>query len=86
MYANYTNEELRRVLATNPKDAEALVEAADRFRSGRVDESALDEAYESGYKDGERDTQFDYESAFEEGRKEGYEEGYAEGEREDDSR
>ena len=40
MYANYTNEELRRVLNTNPKDAEALVEAADRFckSTGEEDE------------------------------------------------
>ena len=71
MYANYTNEELRRVLATNPKDAEALVEAADRFLAIPAQEETLDGAYQEGYDQGYR---------------EGYDNGYAEGEREDDSR
>lgn len=50
-YSTYTDEELRRVLATNPKDAEALVEAADRFLAMPTGD-AIDAAYEEGYQEG----------------------------------
>lgn len=51
MYTTYTDEELRRVLATNPQDAAALVEAADRFLA-MPGADAIDSAYEEGYKEG----------------------------------
>jgi hypothetical protein len=54
MYAKYTNEELRRVLATNPKDAEAIVEAADRFLSAASQEEVV-AAYDRGYEQGQED-------------------------------
>ena len=38
MYKTYSDFELRRVLAVNPKDAEALVEAADRWFKETVPE------------------------------------------------
>jgi flagellar biosynthesis/type III secretory pathway protein FliH len=51
MYGTYTDEELRRVLATDPKDAEALVEAADRFLAAPTGD-VLEAAYEEGYQEG----------------------------------
>lgn len=54
-YATYSNEELRRVLVADPKDAAAIVEAVDRFARGATDdeiESARDIAWQDGYDEG----------------------------------
>lgn len=63
-YATYTNEELRRVLNADPKDAAAIVEAAERFARGASDDEiesaraiAWQEGYDEGYSDGEEETQ-----------------------------
>lgn len=52
-YATYSDEELRRVLVADPKDAAAIVEAADRYC--RVSKTELDVAYDDGYDAGHED-------------------------------
>ena len=49
-YDSYTDEELKRLLFTNPLNREAIEEAASRFQ-----EKAESTAYTEGYKDGEED-------------------------------
>ena len=58
-YATYSNTELRAVLLANPKDAEALVEAADRFVADRCDASDIKEAEKRGYDRGYEDCKTD---------------------------
>jgi flagellar biosynthesis/type III secretory pathway protein FliH len=65
-YASYSNEELRRVLLANPKDAEAIVEAADRFVSDHCDQTEIEAAESRGYTLG-------YGEGYEAGRAEGLE-------------
>lgn len=77
MYTTYTDEELRRVLATNPQDAEALVEAADRFLA-MSSADALLASYDEGFAEGKEAGRYEegYDEGYEEGHDEGYEEGY----------
>lgn len=76
-YKSWPDEDLRRVLLTDPDDTLAICEAAERF--AKQDDYDLDAVYEKGRQGG-------YDEGYGEGYGEGYDEGYGEGERKDDSR
>jgi len=53
-YGSYTDEELRRVLNADDRDTDAIIEAAERFRTS-AGAPELEQEYEAGYRAGQED-------------------------------
>lgn len=54
-YKSWPDEDLRRVLLTDPDDTIAICEAAERFAKGEDPEESVEEAYSRGYEEGRKD-------------------------------